>query len=59
MISDDPRYDLVPIPVTGPSGPLTIRLHAAWSRDNHAAETILDLATRLRAFSHDRYRIRP
>lgn len=55
VVSDDPRYDLVPVPVTGGSGPLSVRLHAAWSADHHAAPLLRDLATRLRAFSRERY----
>lgn len=59
VVSDDPRYGLAPVPVTGPAGPVSIRLRAAWSRDNHAAETIRDLAVRLRTFSRERYALSP
>jgi DNA-binding transcriptional LysR family regulator len=55
VVSDDPRYDLVPIRITGPAGVLSIRLRAAWAADHHAAGTLHDLATRLRTFSRERY----
>lgn len=55
VVSDDPRYDLVPVRITGPAGVLSIRLRAAWSGEHHAASTLRDLATRLRSFSRERY----
>ena len=59
VVSDDPRYDLTPIRITGPAGLLSIRLRAAWSADHHAADRLHDLATRLRSFSRDRYGVLP
>jgi DNA-binding transcriptional LysR family regulator len=59
VVSDDPRYDLVPVGITGPDGALSIRLHAVWSRDHYGAGTLRDLATRLREFSRERYGLRP
>jgi DNA-binding transcriptional LysR family regulator len=55
VVSDDPRYDLVPVQITGRAGEVSIRLRAAWSGDHHAAATLRDLATRLRTFSRERY----
>jgi DNA-binding transcriptional LysR family regulator len=55
VVSDDPRFDLVPLEVAGPDGPLRIRLFAAWEASHHAAATMAELAARLRGFCVDRY----
>lgn len=60
VVSDDPRFDLLPFQLVGREGPLRIELHAAWEADHHAAETLAALADRLRAFCVERYgRLRP
>lgn len=55
VVSDDPRFDLVPLEIDGPGGPLRIHLHAGWRADHHAAPTLAALAARLRDFCADRY----
>lgn len=57
VLSDDPRFDLVPVGIDQASGPLVIDLYAAWPAGHHAAEPIRALAGRLRAFSRQRYGI--
>jgi DNA-binding transcriptional LysR family regulator len=55
IVSDDPRFGLVPLQVDGADGPLRIELFAAWEPDHHAAATLAELGTRLRAFCIERY----
>jgi DNA-binding transcriptional LysR family regulator len=55
VVSDDPRFDLHPLAIIGPSGLLHIRLYAAWDREHHAAATIGTLARRLSAYCVARY----
>jgi DNA-binding transcriptional LysR family regulator len=55
VVSDDPRFGLVPIRITTERGTLSIRLYAAWDSDHHAAATLEELAHRLRTFCGDRY----
>jgi DNA-binding transcriptional LysR family regulator len=55
VVSDDPRFDLVPLAIVGLEGPVQIRLYAAWDRHHHASETIAALAERLGAFCVERY----
>jgi len=55
VVSDDPRFDLVPLRIDGPTGVVRIRLYAAWDPRHHAATVIADLADRLAAFCVDRY----
>lgn len=55
VLSDDPRFDLVPVGIDRGPGPLVIDLYAAWPAGHHAAGTIRALAGRLRAFSRQRY----
>ncbi len=55
VVSDDPRFDLVPIPIDGAGGRVVIQLHAAWDPAHHAAATVSGLAQRLRAFCRRRY----
>lgn len=55
VVSDDPRFDLVPLPITTTAGPLLIRLWATWSATHHAVDELSDLANRLAAFVTDRY----
>jgi DNA-binding transcriptional LysR family regulator len=57
VLSDDPRFDLVPVRIDQASGPLVIDLYAAWSAGHHAAAPIHALAERLRTFSRERYGI--
>lgn len=56
VVSDDPRFGLVPLTIDTPAdGPLRIRLYAAWDPRHHAAAVLADLADRLAAFCVDRY----
>ena len=55
VVSDDPRFGLVPIRVMAQRGQLSIRLYAAWDPGHHAAGTLEELAQRLRVFCGDRY----
>ncbi|GGU37891.1 LysR family transcriptional regulator [Nocardioides albus] len=57
VVSDDPRYGLVPLRIIAAAGPLCIRLYAAWSDQHYASEVLAGLALRLRAFSRERYGI--
>lgn len=50
VLSDDPRFGLVPLPVIGSDGPLVVSYHMAWRSDHHAADALRSLAERLRAF---------
>jgi DNA-binding transcriptional LysR family regulator len=56
-VSDDPRFGLRPLGITGPHGLIRISLYAAWQRDHHGARTIAALAGRLAAFCADRYSV--
>lgn len=55
VVSDDRRFDLVPVGITSADGPVVVTLHAAWARDHHAHETLHRLARRLQLFSQARY----
>jgi DNA-binding transcriptional LysR family regulator len=55
VVSDDPRFDLQPLMIDGPPGPLGINLYAAWRPDHHGAAIISRLAARLAAFCVARY----
>ncbi len=55
VVSDDQRFDLAPVAITGPDGPVVVTLHAAWARDHHAAATLRRIARRLQSFSRARY----
>ncbi|NGN94834.1 LysR family transcriptional regulator [Nocardioides sp. KC13] len=55
VVSDDPRFGLVPLHIEAPSGLVRIRLYAAWDPQHHAAEALAALAERLSAFCVERY----
>lgn len=55
VVSDDPRFDLVPLRIESPAGPVRIRLYAAWDPSHHAATALADIAHRLAAFCVARY----
>lgn len=55
VVSDDPRFDLVPLGIEGRGGAVHIRLYAAWDPRHHAAAAIEDLARRLADFCVERY----
>jgi DNA-binding transcriptional LysR family regulator len=55
VVSDDPRFDLRPLGIDGPTGPVGISLYAAWRPDHHGAATLGRLAARLAAFCVARY----
>ncbi len=55
VVSDDPRFSLSPVGLTGPAGAVRIHLYAAWDPQHHAATTLAALADRLAQFCVDRY----
>ncbi|WP_260853495.1 LysR family transcriptional regulator [Kocuria palustris] len=56
VLSDDPRFGLVPLGIRDERGePVTIRLHAAWVAQHHAAAALESLAQDLRRFARRRY----
>jgi DNA-binding transcriptional LysR family regulator len=55
VVSDDPRFDLVPLHIRSQHGLLTLTLHAAWDPRHHAATELQRLAVRLRDFCVARY----
>lgn len=55
VVTDDPRFGLVPLHIDGPAGPVRIRLYAAWDPRHHAADTLAGMAKRLADFSVSRY----
>lgn len=55
VVTDDPRFDLVPLHIEGPAGPVRIRLYAAWDSRHHAAHALGEIADRLAAFCVERY----
>lgn len=55
LVTDDPRFDLVPLPITSGRRPVSIELHCAWSPGHPGAALLEDLATRLRAWVAERY----
>jgi DNA-binding transcriptional LysR family regulator len=58
VVSDDPRYGLVPLAVELPDGtPLRIRLLSTWDSRAAAAETLEDVARRLSDFVTARYQV--
>ena len=56
LVSDDPRFDLVPLTVvTAADDVLRIALHAAWQPHHHGAVQLAALVTRFKLFVRDRY----
>lgn len=56
VVTDDPRFDLVPLTIHDASGQaLQVRLHAAWEHDHHAVETIERMVDELATFVRARY----
>jgi DNA-binding transcriptional LysR family regulator len=55
VVSDDPRFDLVPLRIDTDTGPIRIHLYAAWEPRHHAARTLALLADRLATFCVQRY----
>lgn len=56
IVSDDPRYGLVPLPVGLPDGrTLSIRLVSTWDAQHSAAATLAAMARRLSRFVTERY----
>jgi len=55
VVSDDPRFGLVPLRIDGPGGQVKIRLYAAWDPLHPAAGALSNLADRLSAFCVTRY----
>ena len=50
VLTDDPAYGLHAVEITGASGPLRIRLHAAWNATHYAAGPIRDFVAALAAY---------
>lgn len=60
VVSDDPRYDLVALPIELPgTGLLTIRLFSVWDSRHAAAPTLEAIARRLSTFTCERYGVPP
>lgn len=59
VVSDDPRFGLVPLAVDAGERPLCIRLVAVWDSREPAAATIADIARRLGGFVRERYGVGP
>ena len=55
VLSDDPRFGLVPRRIRTRDGHLTLTLHAAWDGRHHAAGELAALADRLADFCAQRY----
>ena len=56
VVTDDPRYELVPLPVELPDGGLlSIRLVTVWDSRHAAADTLQSVARRLSDFVCERY----
>ncbi|QWF22771.1 LysR family transcriptional regulator [Nocardioides sp. LMS-CY] len=55
VVSDDPRFDLVPLAIDLGGEPLTIRLVAAWDPRGDSAAALAGLAERLRTWIAHRY----
>lgn len=55
VVSDDPRFGLVPRPVQAPHGRLQVRLVAAWDGRHAASGLMRELAQRLSGFVIERY----
>lgn len=55
VVTDDPRFGLIPVEIHGDSGPLSIRLFAAWDPHHHARAALAELSARLRSFCINRY----
>lgn len=56
VVSDDPRFGLVPLTIDTVAGDvLTIALHAAWQPHHHGAAQLAALAQRLKSFVGARY----
>lgn len=55
VVSDDPRFGLVGVPISAVRHPLDIRLFAVWDRRHHAAGMLSDMSRRLQDIRVDRY----
>jgi DNA-binding transcriptional LysR family regulator len=55
VVSDDPRFDLVPLRISTGRGQLRLSLYAAWDPRHHAAPLLARLADRLADFCVARY----
>jgi DNA-binding transcriptional LysR family regulator len=55
LVTDDPRFDLVPLRLTSGRQPVSIELHGAWSPDHPGAALLADLAARLCTWVARRY----
>ena len=55
VLSDDPRFGLVPLRIATRDGHLTLTLHAAWDAAHSAALELARLAERLSEFCAERY----
>jgi DNA-binding transcriptional LysR family regulator len=55
VVSDDPRFGLVPVRIANRETLLVIRLYAAWKAEHHAAAALEGIARRLNRFCEVRY----
>jgi DNA-binding transcriptional LysR family regulator len=50
VVSDDPRFELAPARILGPTGHVNIRLYAAWDMRHHASSALATFADRIADF---------
>lgn len=55
VVSDDPRFGLIGLPIHSRGDVLTVDLHAGWDAGHHAASALEALVIRLCHFCIDRY----
>jgi DNA-binding transcriptional LysR family regulator len=55
VVTDDPRFGLVGIPISTRNRVVTIELRAAWYAHHHGAAVIAELSERIARFCVDRY----
>lgn len=55
IVSDDPRFGLIPLALEGVHGPVRIGLFAAWDPRHHAHNKLEAIADRLKTFCEERY----
>ncbi|WP_405060944.1 LysR family transcriptional regulator [Kribbella sp. NBC_01505] len=55
VVSDDPQFDLHPLPIRTDDGDLSVRLISAWDSRHPARTDLADIATRLSQFVTTRY----
>ncbi len=59
IVSDEPRFGLVAVPVHAGGAPLTLPVFAIWRRDHYAADHLARLAAELTSYCSRRFPTRP